>query len=144
MLSHGSVKSGGTACILVTQPYSPCTILPPSPLPPPSQIIGALVQMQLDAPLWAQVLQEAVLLLPYSSDDALAACLSFVLKAAAECQQLGPAVSAQCSPQLQSGGGEGDEFCCSANAVVSSSSGAGGTPPEGTPFLAFFVLFMCT
>ena len=53
--------------------------------------------MQLDAPLWAQVLQEAVLLLPYSSDDALAACLSFVLKAAAECQQLGPAVSGQCA-----------------------------------------------
>ena len=58
------------------------------------QELGALVQLELARETWEEVVQEALAVLPQASDDALAAAASFVLKAAAECDQLPEAVSA--------------------------------------------------
>lgn len=62
------------------------------------QELGALVQLELARETWEEVVQEALAVLPQASDDALAAAASFVLKAAAECDQLPKAVSASPPP----------------------------------------------
>ncbi|BBN19328.1 hypothetical protein MPTK1_8g09710 [Marchantia polymorpha subsp. ruderalis] len=51
-------------------------------------VLGALSQMEVGSDVWEQVLQQALELLPDSTDEPLAAVMSFVFKAAAECQQL--------------------------------------------------------
>lgn len=51
------------------------------------QALGALVQMELTAPLWTEVAHEALRFLPRAHDDALAQSIGFALKAAAETQQ---------------------------------------------------------
>lgn len=56
------------------------------------QVLGALSQMEVGSDVWEQVLQQALELLPDSTDEPLAAVMSFVFKAAAECQQLPRAV----------------------------------------------------
>lgn len=57
------------------------------------QVLGALVQLDIAGDIWEEVFEEALAVLPLASDDALAAAASFLLKAAAECQQLPQAVS---------------------------------------------------
>ncbi|CAM6084873.1 unnamed protein product [Calypogeia fissa] len=51
-------------------------------------VLGALSQMEVGSDVWEQVLQQALEILPDSNEEPLAAVLSFVFKAAAECQQL--------------------------------------------------------
>lgn len=45
------------------------------------------MQMELTGPLWTEVAHEALRFLPRANDDALAPCISFALKAAAEAQE---------------------------------------------------------
>lgn len=56
------------------------------------QVLGALSQMEVGSDVWENVLQQALEILPDSNEEPLAAVLSFVFKAAAECQQLPRAV----------------------------------------------------
>ena len=57
------------------------------------QMLGALSQLEVSSDVWEQVLQQALDVIPDLVDEPLAAVMSFVFKAAAECQQLLHAVS---------------------------------------------------
>jgi len=78
----GVSQWGPPALPAVSQQHAPSRT--PVPL---VQALGALVQMELTGPLWTEVAHEALRFLPRAHEDALAPCISFALKAAAETQQ---------------------------------------------------------
>lgn len=55
-------------------------------------MLGALSQLEVSSDVWEQVLQQGLDVLPELVDDPLAAVMSFVFKAATECQRLPLAV----------------------------------------------------
>jgi hypothetical protein len=56
------------------------------------QVLEALSHLDVSSEVWQHILQQALDALPESNDEPLAAAMSFIFKAAAECQQLPHAV----------------------------------------------------
>lgn len=57
-----------------------------------SQVLVALSQLEFGSDVWERVLLQAFRLLTDSKDEPLAASISFVFKAATQCQRLSQAV----------------------------------------------------
>ena len=58
----------------------------------PLQVLGALSQLEVGSNIWEIVMDQALKILPDSSDEPLAAAMSFAFKAAIKCQRIPQAV----------------------------------------------------
>ena len=66
----------------------------------PFQLLGALSQLEVGSNIWETVMDQALKILPDSSDEPLAAAISFAFKAASKCQRISQAVCIFISPSL--------------------------------------------